>query len=165
MAKLKSKSFSQIRSNDHDKLKTAMSMANKISILTQEGSRRLRNCSLSLPWEVQKEYLDRLAIHMKWSGYNQKVREVVLKRVIAKRENNIHNLETLNHPIHRTKQERSLVMKEDKATWFRGSGATATLSIPATRNSCLAKMIRETVSRHPGPVGTSVKVVERPIPP
>ena len=90
---------------------------------------------------------------------------MVLKRVIAKRENDIHNLETLNHLLYRTKQERSLVMKEDKATWFRGSGATATLSIPATRNSCLAKMIRETVSRHPGPVGTSVKVVERPGPP
>ena len=98
---------------------------------------------------------------MMWSGYNQSTREIVIRRILAKRDNDIYNLQSLNKPIYRTKQERSQVLKEDKATWFRGSGATATLSIPATRDSNLAKLIREVVKRHPGPIGTSVKAVER----
>ena len=146
-------------------MKTAMSTANKINILTQEGSRRLRNCSLSLPWQEQKEYLDSLSIQMMWCGYKQQTREIVIKRVLAKKENDLHSHFYNNRPIYRTKEERSLTMREDKSTWFRGSGATATITIPATRNSILAKKVRDTLIANPGPRGTSVKVVERPGPP
>ena len=142
-----------------------MSMANKLNILTQEGSRRIRNCSLSLPWEEQREYLNQLSIQMMWSGYSQKCRELVIRRVLAKKDNDLFNLKHLDRPIYRTKQERSLIMKEDKSTWFRSSGATATMTIPATKDSRLAKLLREVVKRNPGPVGTSVKIVERPGPP
>ena len=69
---------------------------------------------------------------MMWSGYNQKCRELVIRRVLAKKDNDLFNLKHLDRPIYRTKQERSLIMKEDKSTWFRSSGATATMTIPAT---------------------------------
>ena len=84
--------------------------------------------------------------------------------MIAKKDNDLYNLKNLNRPIYRTKQERRLIIKEDKSTWFRSSGATATMAIPATKDSRLAKLLREVVRRNPGPIGTSVKIVERPGP-
>ena len=41
-------------------------------------------------------------------------------------------------------------------------GATATLMVTATTNSVLAKRLREVVIHHPGPRGTSLKILERP---
>ena len=38
-----------------------------------------------------------------------------MRRVLSKRNNDILNMETL----YRTKQERSLIVKDDKATWLR----------------------------------------------
>lgn len=49
-----------------------------------------------------------------------------------------------------------------KATWFRKEGATSTIMVPFTKDSRLAKMVREAVQTAPGPRGCSVKVMERP---
>ena len=54
------------------------------------------------------------------------------------------------------------LIKEDKGSWFRKLGATATIMVPTTPGSSLAKGIREILKKHGGPVGTSTKVVERP---
>ena len=34
--------------------RSAMSMSSKISILVQEATRRVRNCSTHLPWEIKE---------------------------------------------------------------------------------------------------------------
>ena len=68
--------------------KSAMSLASKVNILTQEGSRRLRNYSQGIPWDVKKEYLDKLSIQMMWAGYSERTRELVITRVLAKDSNN-----------------------------------------------------------------------------
>ena len=57
--------------------RSAMSKSSKLSILTQEGIRRARNTSRSLPWEETKTHLNRLMIQMYWAGYNIKDREIV----------------------------------------------------------------------------------------
>ena len=75
---------------------------------------------------------------------------------------NRKNFKYEGRPLYRTKEERNSTVKEDKATWFRKNGATATFMVPTTKGSELAKRIREVVTRIPGPKGTSVKVVERP---
>ena len=54
------------------------------------------------------------------------------------------------------------MVKEDKSSWFRKLGATATIMVPTTRGSSLAKGLREVLRKHGGPVGISTKVVERP---
>ena len=60
------------------------------------------------------------------------------------------------------KEDRRTTVKEDKATWYRGDGSTATITVPATQGSKLARMFRETIRLNPGPIGTKVKVVEQP---
>ena len=44
---------------------SAMSNSSKLNILTNEGTRRLRNCSLDIPWTEQTQYINRLMISMK----------------------------------------------------------------------------------------------------
>ena len=44
--------------------RSSMSKGAKISILTQEGSRRLRNCSVDLDWDEKVMYLNKLMISM-----------------------------------------------------------------------------------------------------
>jgi hypothetical protein len=38
--------------------RSAFSTTTKRNILVEEGMRRLRNCSPSLPWEIKKGFLD-----------------------------------------------------------------------------------------------------------
>ena len=71
--------------------RSAMSLGNKINILVAEGSRRLRNCSLELPWATRVEHLNRLSVSMKWAGYNQEVRSTVITRILARFDQNLYN--------------------------------------------------------------------------
>ena len=140
-----------------------MSMGSKLDILTQEANRRIRNCSPSLPWTSKLPYINRLMIQMKWAGYSENSRQIVATRALAKMDNDVHNFHQLGRPIYRSKEERSLAPKKTKANWFRNSGATTTLSVPTTRNSALAKLLRSKL-KDTGPVGTSVEVLEMPGP-
>ena len=71
--------------------RSSMSMSAKLNILTAEGCRRLRNCSLDTPWSTQVKFLNKLMISMMWGGYTPKVREVVARRILAKYTNNLQN--------------------------------------------------------------------------
>ena len=84
----------------------AMEMATKINILVQEGNRRVRNCSMQLPWEVRLRYIKELMAQMMGSGYSQSIREVVAKRLIAKIDTNFYNLKHLDRPRYRSREER-----------------------------------------------------------
>ena len=101
-------------------------------------------------------------IQISWAGYSQKDREIVAKRILAKQDSDQISYITEGKPFYRSKEERRENLKADKSTWFRALGATTTLRIPMTRNSGLAKRLREVVAKHQGPKGTSVKVVEQP---
>ena len=140
-----------------------MGMAAKLNILTAEGSRRLRNCDLETPWNEQVEYLNKLMVSMMWGGYTPKIREIVARRVLAKYTNNLRNFREQGRPLYRSKYERNQVMKPDKTNWFRKEGATATLTVPCTRNSQLAKDLRKALVGT-GPRGTQVKIIEKPGP-
>ena len=77
----------------------------------------------------------------------------------------MRNNEHLQRPLYRSKAQRAEVMKPDKVSWFRKEGATATLTVPETKNSELAKRLRLAVAQISGPKGTSVKIIEKPGPP
>ena len=141
-----------------------MSMSAKLNILTNEGCRRLRNCSPNLPWAEQVTYLNKLMISMLYGGYSGKTTQIVARRVIAKYTNNMYNYREEGRPLYRSKSQRALVQKPDKATWFRNTGATATLTVPHTPNSELSRMLRIKVM-DTGPKGTKVLVMESSVPP
>lgn len=140
---------------------SAMSNSAKLNILTNEGTRRLRNCSIDIPWTEQIQYINRLMISMKWGGYSIHQREIVARRILAKYHNNISNYRDTGRPLYRSKEERASILKEDKTSWFRKTGATATFTIPYTPGSQLAKLVRNAI-KGSGPVGTQVLVLEKP---
>ena len=99
---------------------------------------------------------------MYWAGYLEAVRRTVATGILAKRETNLENLRNLDRPLYRSKEERRKATKDDKATWFRKGGDTATIMVSSNQGSALAKGIRELLQVVKGPIGTSVKVTERP---
>ena len=86
---------------------------------------------------------------MFWAQYSCHDREIVARRILAKLENDTFSNQLEGRPFYRSKQERKQILKTDKATWFRDMGAMATLMVPATKNSDLAKRLREVVAHHP----------------
>ena len=100
---------------------------------------------------------------MYWGGYTTEVRRLVVTRGLAKYDNNLHNYYYLDRPLYRSKEMRMNIVKKYKSNWFRDKGATTTLMVPATDRSVIARTIRSALIGT-GPVGTSVKVIEKPGP-
>ena len=97
--------------------RSAMSHSSKVSILTQEGSRRIKNCSLDLPWGEKLFHLNKLMVSMKWSGHHQRTRELVLRRILAKMDSDVEIFNNLQRPLYRSKEERRLQEKTNKAIY------------------------------------------------
>ena len=97
-----------------------------------------------------------------WSGHGEGVREIVARRALSRYFNNLKNYEQTGRPLYRSMAERKDFIKENKATWFRQEGATATLMVPWTPDSALAKGLRKVLESTEGPKGTKVKIVEKP---
>ena len=104
-------------------------------------------------------------IQIMWARYGENSRKIVAERILGKIDNNMRNLNHLNRPLYRSKKQRAESTKVDKITWFRKEGATATLTVPETQGSSLAKRLRMAVARVSGPKGTKVKAVELPVVP
>ena len=67
--------------------RSAMSKSAKLSILVQEGIRRIRNCSPTLPWEEPKMLLNKPMVQMLWAEYTTTDRETVVRRILSRIEN------------------------------------------------------------------------------
>ena len=98
---------------------------------------------------------------MLWAQYTTTDRETVLRRIFSRIDNDRTSLEQEGRPLYRSKQTRRQQLKTDKSTWFREMGATTTIMVPSTKDSTLAKRLREVVVRCPGPKGTVIKVMEK----
>ena len=145
--------------------KSALPTAVKRSILLEEGSRRLRNCSPNLPWGDKVIHLNRLSSDMKNSGHTANFRKLVLRRILAKYAKSLSNHLEEVWPMYRSRQERdqqqrTAGMFNRKDTWFRRGGATSTLSVPPTPGRGLAQMVEEKLKEGRQPDGTRTKVVE-----
>ena len=91
-------------------------MSSKLSILTQEAFRRLRNFSPSIPWDTKLTEVNRLMWQMRSCGYSENLRKIVAKRTLGKYQTNQWNYNNLQRPLYRTKEERQSQLKEDKGT-------------------------------------------------
>jgi hypothetical protein len=81
----------------------------KHSILLEEGSRRLRNCSPELEWETKVFHLNRLSSEMKKSGHSQTFRSTILHRVAVK-------YIVSCFPVQPSGREKEYVQKEERKT-------------------------------------------------
>ena len=118
--------------------------------------------SKDIHWSQKVHLINLLMIQMTWAGYNQKDREVLTRRILAKQDSDLLSFQTEGEPYNRSKEESKENLKANRYTWFRALGATTTLGVHMTKNSGLAKGLRKVVTKHPGPRGTSEKVVEQP---
>ena len=89
-------------------------------------------------------------------------KERAVRRILVRYDQNLENWNKLGRPLYRAREDRLTDIKKNKSTWFRDGGDTATLMVPCTPGSALAKELREVLKRNPGPKGTQVRVVERP---
>ena len=54
----------------------------------------------------------------------------MIRRSLARYFNNLKNYRETGRPLYRSMEQRREFLKEDKSTWFRKEGATATLMVP-----------------------------------
>ena len=105
--------------------RSALSTAQKRSILVKEGLRRLSNYSPSLPWSKKVESLNLFCIDMFDCGHKETFRANIMRRVIGKFKKNLeyHNQGFKN--MFRRKREICSIwrMVEEKAS-LTGSGVT-----------------------------------------
>ena len=69
--------------------RSLMSNSMKRDILVQEGGRRLRNCSPSLPWDQKARHVTDLMVSMMKAGHRETFRETVVMRILARYDNNV----------------------------------------------------------------------------
>jgi hypothetical protein len=71
--------------------RSAMSSTSKRNILVQEGTRRLKNCHLALPWKERVVHVNSLMISMEAAGHKARFRAVVANRILANYANIVNN--------------------------------------------------------------------------
>ena len=145
--------------------KSALPTKVKRSILLEEGSRRLRNCSPELEWETKVFHLNRLSSEMKNSGHSQSFRSTILHRVAVKYLASLSNHQEEKKNMYRNKKERLEQKQTNKAltgndTWFRKGGFTSTLTVPSTPGGFLASKVEDNLMKGRQPNGTKTKVIE-----
>ena len=139
------------------------------NILLEEGSRRLRCCAPSLPWSTKVSILTIFSIQMMDSGHKEAFRDMIISRVVAKYLNSLARHRSGLQPLYRTKGEREASKVEaggrpGKADWFRKTGASAVITVPATVGGKLAAKVKEALAAAPNPTGCTTLVREQPGP-
>ena len=109
---------------------------------------RLRNCSPELELCKKALLLNMFSSDLNYSGHSDSFIRTIMRKVVGKYEADLSNhLEGIRR-MYRSREER-LVMKQEneitcqKDTWFRKDGYTSTLTVPATPDSYLAKLVKD----------------------
>ena len=131
----------------------------------EEGNRRLRNCTPELGWNQKVLFLNRFSLDMRNSGHSPTFRKTILKRVIVRYMNSLHNHMNHTRRMYRDREERMQQKKQNevwsgKDTWFRKGGYSSTLTVPPTPGGQLAEVVRSNLERGRQPKGTKTKVIE-----
>ena len=117
---------------------SAHSKRQKLSVMVEEGVRRMRNNSRGLAWEVRRQCMEDWARKLKRSGYPQTFRHQVIKAAVDKWEEMCRKRDEGIRPIHRAREwqkaSRRLEKERKKETWYktRGDQVSAPLIISPT---------------------------------
>ena len=76
----------------------------KMSVLVEEGLRRMRNCSRGMEWEERRKFMEEWARKLKRSGYPASVRHQVVSEALRKYENMCKVEDEGGRPIHRARE-------------------------------------------------------------
>ena len=143
--------------------KSAFPTSTKRNILVEEGMRRLRNCSPSLPWCTKAHFLNNLCISMMEAGHSETFRITIITRVIGKYNANLKNHNAGEKLMYRTAAEREAhfrkVGRSTKSNWFTKTDHTSTVTFPTTPGDRLVGLMKNCLEKCLPPSKTSTKVV------
>ena len=141
--------------------RSAIPWKDKRNILTQEVIRRLKNCSLSLPWKEKAKHLENFNLKMQFSGYTKKFRIEVLRSGIQAYKKMKENDEKKIIPLHRPRkwkqQEREEKKRHKRENWYRRGGNDSVVFIPATPRGELKKRLMKKIQD----TNVKLKIVEK----
>ena len=141
---------------------SAMPMKVKRNSLAQEGIRRLRNTSRSLPWSLKAEILSEFSHKLMISGYNEKFRLEIIQSAVRGYERQCQVADNGGTPLYRPRSYQRADRQRKKlltpTSWYRP--ADSVIFVPATPQAKLAKEIQKVVTEEASRIGMTVKVVE-----
>ena len=117
--------------------------------------RRLRNTSVEMGGEIQRQHLDRFMLKLKNLGHSVQYRKQILDSAIKGFDKMLEEDKNGTKPLFRNRQwnekERLEIKKNNKVNWFnRGKGYDkskivykSVLFVPPTPNGELAKQLKE----------------------
>ena len=134
---------------------SALSMNQKMTILTQQGFTVLHNTSEDIDDDVKLKHLNDFMQRLRISGYTESDRQNILNGTIKTYINLKQKEYTGIRPFYRSKsfnkKERTLLKSNKKKTWFRGksndSRYKSVMFVDATPGDTLLKMLRNTEER------------------
>ena len=148
---------------------SALSHAQKRTILTQECLRRLRNTKVEMGPEVQKKHLDKFMMKLKNSGYDQKFRTEILDSALKAFEKIKEDDKNQIKPMYRDRtwhsEERKVNKEERKHNWWNSKRAKvqykSVLFVPPTPGGVLAKEVSQREEELNKNSDERVKIVEK----
>ena len=126
--------------------KSALPENVKRTVLSQEGLRRLLNCSRQIPWDEKAKHLTEFSKQLQFSGYNKSFRFHTIASSI-KAYNTLRTREDDGErPLYRPRSWNESERREEKSKkkneWFQKDGEVTVLFVPPTPNSMLTKALR-----------------------
>ena len=133
----------------------------KMTVLTQEGLRRLLNCSRTLPWDAKAHHLTEFSKRLQFSGYDQQFRYHVIASALNAYDCLRKKEDDGERPLYRPRtwnaSERRNNKQTKKTEWFKKNGESTVLFVPPTPNSVLVKALRVVAKRS----DVNMRIVER----
>ena len=165
----------QVSSKSVVDFRSAMSLRDKRTVLTQDILRIILRCSPLLPISTVVKHIDEYMLRLQFSGYCKRLREDILKSALNAYKKIKEDVEKGRRPLYRAKQwkqeERYKVKRRKKKEWFKtnrgkrvntdrdkGKGQyKSVLFVQPTRGSKLKKLYEKAIQNGK----CRVKVVER----
>ena len=145
---------------------SAIPRRQKISILTAEAVRRMRNTSRKLGSSVQNKHLNDFTVKLKDSGYSTKDRQEIIEKAKKIFEKQCRNDFEGKTPLFR---HREMIMadrekkKGRKYSWWKSEGNkhNAVMFVPPTPGSTLLKMLKSRFEELSGDPNFKIKFIEQ----
>ena len=125
---------------------SAAPLSQKRTVLTQEGIRRLLNCSVELPWAIKAKHLSNFMQKLRNSGYGYKFRKEILLSVLSGYRKIREAAQQGIRPLYRRRgwnKEKRLKKKMQKKKDWLGSYWKSRIFVPYTPGSVLKMKLQK----------------------
>ena len=145
---------------------SAHSRKMKMSVLVEEGLRRLRNTSRGLEWERSRIAMEKWSRKLRRSGYPETVRHEVIKTALDRWDRMCKEEDEGVRPVHRPREwkesERRKEQEKKRQNWHRGQEGlvSAPLIVDPTAGT-LSKEMKAVCRSFEGVTGMRVPMQER----